>query len=94
MSTTPHRPAWVTMLFDLMSYFGGWSLIGHQALAIPPKDVNEWFLLLGGSMIGVPGVAEILAWRGRQSPTGTAAPGSSPPPPESPQPASSPSSTT
>lgn len=50
---------------DILSYVGGWALIVYQALAVPPKDVNEWFLLLGGSLIGVPGVAEILAWRGR-----------------------------
>lgn len=81
MSTQAHRPGWVTLLFDLLSYFGGWSLIGYQALAVPPKDVNEWFLLLGGSMIGVPGVAEILSWRGKDqtpAPTGTA--GSATPP--------------
>lgn len=87
MSTQTGRPAWVTLLFDLVSYFGGWSLIGYQALAVPPKDVNEWFLLLGGSMIGVPGVAEILSWRGRQA-TGTDESGGSRPPPDSPRPAS------
>jgi hypothetical protein len=78
----------VTLLFDLLSYFGGWSLIGYQALAVPPKDVNEWFLLLGGSMIGVPGVAEILSWRGRQGGTGDTA-GSSPSPDSPSQPSSS-----
>lgn len=78
----------MTLLFDLLSYFGGWSLIGYQALAVPPKDVNEWFLLLGGSMIGVPGVAEILSWRGRQGGTGDTA-GSSPSSESPPQPSSS-----
>ena len=86
MSTQVQRPGWVTLLFDLLSYFGGWSLIGYQALAVPPKDVNEWFLLLGGSMIGVPGVAEILSWRGRGTdPTGTAGSATQPRSEDSPQ---------
>jgi hypothetical protein len=55
--------------------------------------VNEWFLLLGGSLIGVPGVAEILAWRARGS-TGTETPDSSPQPPDSQQPESRSSSIT
>lgn len=80
-------------MVDVSSYIGGWALIAYQALAVPPKDVNEWFLLLGGSLIGVPGVAEILAWKARGS-TGGATPVSLPPPPASPLPQSSPSSTT
>jgi hypothetical protein len=66
------------VFIDVSSYIGGWALIAYQALAVPPKDVNEWFLLLGGSLIGVPGVAEILAWKARGG-TGTETPDSSPP---------------
>lgn len=53
------------VLRDLISYLGGWALIGYQCLAVPPGQVNEWFLLLAGSLIGVPGVAEVLAMRSR-----------------------------
>ena len=40
-------------------------LIFQQAVFVPPLQVNEWFLLLAGSLIGVPGVAELIALRGR-----------------------------
>ena len=80
MSTSTRRPKWLTVFIDVSSYIGGWALIAYQALAVPPKDVNEWFLLLGGSLIGVPGVAEILAWKARNGTIGTETPGSSPPP--------------
>jgi hypothetical protein len=92
VSTQARKPGRLTVLRDVTSYIGGWLLIGYQALAVPPRDVNEWFLLLGGSLIGVPGVAEILAWRGRG--TGTGAPDGSPPAPDSPRPEPSSSSTT
>lgn len=87
MSTSSRKPAGRTVLRDVTSYVGGWALIIYQALAVPPKDVNEWFLLLAGSLIGVPGVAEIFAWRGRS--TGMGGLAGSPPPPDSPQPESS-----
>lgn len=64
---------------DILSYVGGWGLIIYQAVAVPPEKVNEWFLLLGGSLIGVPGVAEILTWRTRGD-GGTEGSPSSPPP--------------
>lgn len=65
MTLKAQRPGFLTVCRDILSYCGGWFLIIYQALFVPPKDVNEWFLLLGGSLIGVPGVAEIIAWRGR-----------------------------
>lgn len=64
------RKTFLVITRDITSYFGGWFLIIYQALYVPPKDVNEWFLLLGGSLIGVPGVAEIIAWRGRTTGSG------------------------
>jgi len=55
---------------DVISFLGGWFIILYQMLEVPPTQVNEWFLLLGGSLIGVPGVAEIIALRnGREKPT-------------------------
>lgn len=88
------KPKRFTVFRDVTSYVGGWALIAYQALAVPPKDVNEFFLLLGGSLIGVPGVAEILAWKGKGGSTGTGTPVSSPPRPDSSHPESSSSSTT
>ncbi len=84
MSTRARKPGRFTVFKDVTSYLGGWLLIGYQALAVPPKDVNVWFLLLGGSLIGVPGIAEILALR-----KATAAPAGSPPQQVSPLPPSS-----
>jgi len=61
-------------------FVGGWLIILYQMLEVPPTQVNEWFLFLGGSMIGVPGIAEIIALRnGRAKPTVEQ---SSPPPAE------------
>lgn len=51
---------------DTISFVGGWFIILYQMLEVPPTQVNEWFLLLGGSLIGVPGIAEIIALRGRK----------------------------
>lgn len=87
------RPKRFTVFRDVTSYLGGWALITYQALVVPPHDVNAWFLLIGGSLIGVPGVAEILTLRGRAS-TGIGMPDSSPRPPDSPLPESSSSSAT
>jgi hypothetical protein len=93
VSRQTRKPGRLSVLKDVLSYVFGMALITYQALFVPPKDVNEWFLLLGGSLIGVPGVAEILAWRARGS-TGTEAPDSSPQPPDSQQPESHSSSIT
>jgi len=81
-NSTNRFPSWVTMARDVISYLGGWGLIIHQALFVPPGTVNEWFLLLGGSLIGVPGIGEILALRARAQ-GGTDASPSQPPAPES-----------
>jgi hypothetical protein len=51
---------------DVISFVGGWFIILYQMLEVPPTQVNEWFLLLGGSLIGVPGIAEIIALRGKK----------------------------
>lgn len=48
---------------DAIMFVGGWYVILYQMLEVPPQNVNEWFLLLGGAMIGVPGISEIIALR-------------------------------
>lgn len=60
---------------DFISFGGGWFIILYQMLEVPPTEVNEWFLLLGGSLIGVPGIAEIYALRaGRRTDESPSAP--------------------
>lgn len=76
--STTALPRWVTIARDVISYLGGWALIGYQVRFVAPSDVNEWFLLIGGSLIGVPGIAEFFAMRSR-----TAAQQSSHPAPDS-----------
>lgn len=82
MTTRNRKPGWFTVFKDVTSYLGGWGLIAYQALFVDPKEVNAWFLLLGGSLIGVPGIAEIIAWRK----AATGVPAGSPPAPASQQP--------
>lgn len=88
--TQGRRPGLTAVLRDTISYVFGLVLIGHQALYVPPAQVNEWFLLLGGSLIGVPGVAEVIAWRGRAGGSSTITGSSPSPPPEPVAPSSSP----
>jgi len=59
-----HRgPSRVTVAKDILSYLGGWGLILHQALIVPPKDFNLTLVLLGGALVGIPGVGQLLAIR-------------------------------
>lgn len=82
--TTRRRPGTFTVIKDVASYVGGWALIAHQALFVPPRDFNLWLLLVGGALVGVPGVSQLIAMR-----TGG---GPSPDPPVVSPPPSSPSS--
>ncbi|GAA2516598.1 hypothetical protein [Winogradskya humida] len=84
MSTRQKPGAW-TVVKDAISYLGGWALILHQAVIVPPQDFNLTLLLLGGALVGVPGISQLLASRIGGSP-------SPPPPPDQPQPSPSPSS--
>lgn len=68
------RPGAVTVAKDVLSYLGGWALIVHQAVFVPPQDFNLTLVLLGGTLVGIPGVSQLLALR-----TGS---GPSPDPPE------------
>jgi hypothetical protein len=78
--STRRKPGTFTVIKDVASYVGGWALIAHQALFVPPRDFNLWLLLVGGALVGVPGVSQLIAMRtgGGQSPPPPAA---SPPPP-------------
>lgn len=40
----------------MVSFLGGWALIFHQAVFVEPSQVNEAFLIVGGSLVGVPGL--------------------------------------
>jgi len=79
------RPGWITLARDITSYVGGWLLIFRQAgiLFDPPAQPNDTVIWIGALLIGVPGVAQILAWRfgggSTTAPVGSspAAPGSS-----------------
>lgn len=72
-------PSTLTVVKDVLSYLGGWGLILHQALIVPPKDFNLTLVLLGGALVGIPGVGQLLAIRTGGSP-GSDPPGESPPP--------------
>lgn len=76
------RPSTLTVVKDILSYLGGWGLILHQALVVPPQDFNLTLVLLGGTLVGIPGVGQLLAIRTGGSP-------SQDPPEGSPRPRSS-----
>lgn len=78
-ATRRRRLSVTTVVKDILSYLGGWGLIVHQALVVPPQDFNLTLVLLGGTLVGIPGVGQLLALR-----TGS-------PPSEDPEPDSSPS---
>lgn len=59
------RPGWLAVLRDLVAFTFPWVLIFKQAGIgfAPPSQVSEPILWLAGAMLGVPGVAQILALR-------------------------------
>lgn len=65
MSTQQRGPGWVTVLRDLTAFTLPWVLIFKQAGIgfSPPSEVSEPILWLAGAMLGVPGVAQILAFK-------------------------------
>ena len=63
------RPSTLTVVKDILSYLGGWFLIVHQALIVPPADFNLTLVLLGGTLVGIPGVGQLLAIRTGGSPS-------------------------
>lgn len=80
-SASPPRPGRWTVTRDALSFLGGWALIFQQAVFVDPSQVNEAFLVLGGSLVGVPGlmlgatsVLDAISRRG-----GTPGPSGSPP---------------
>lgn len=78
-SRSRRRPGAVTVLKDVTSYLGGWALIAHQALVVPAQDFNLTLVLLGGTLVGIPGVSQLLALRTGSSPSPDQ-PEESPPP--------------
>ena len=64
-----HGPSTLTVVKDVLSYLGGWGLILHQALIVPPRDFNLTLVLLGGALVGIPGVGQLLAIRTGGSPS-------------------------
>ena len=77
------RPSVITVVKDIVSYLGGWALIIHQAVIVPPADFNLTLVLLGGTLVGIPGVGQLLALRtGGQS--SSSLPEELPPPSRSP----------
>lgn len=65
MSAQQQRPAWWRVLTDFVALTFPWLLIFKQAGIgfAPPTEVSEPILWLAGAMLGVPGVAQILAVR-------------------------------
>jgi hypothetical protein len=86
-------PGWFVILRDVVALTFPWVLIFKQAGIgfTPPQEVSEPILWLAGSMLSVPGVAQILAFRFGGG-TGTA--GSPPPDQPAALPPSSSSSST
>lgn len=82
-STRTRRPSGVTVAKDILSYLGGWGLILHQALVVPPQDFNLTLVLLGGTLVGIPGVGQLLALRTGGSPSEPQGPDSPSAPPSS-----------
>ena len=66
------------MAKDILSYLGGWGLIVHQALFVPAADFNLTLVLLGGTLVGIPGVGQLLALRTGGSPSEDPEPDSPP----------------
>lgn len=81
--STRRRPGTFTVVKDVSSYLGGWLLIGHQAVAVPPADFNLWLLLVGGALVGVPGISQLVAMRTAIGQSPSAPPESPPPSPPS-----------
>jgi hypothetical protein len=80
-----HRgPSTLTVAKDIISYLLGWGLILQQALIVPPKDFNLTLVLMGGALVGIPGVGQLLAIRTGGSPSPDRQEGSPRPSPSSP----------
>ena len=47
-------------LKDTLSYLGGWGLIIHQVAFVPSPDFNLYALVMGGLLVGVPGLRQLL----------------------------------
>ncbi len=81
------RPSRRAVARDVTSFILGWVLIFYQALFVDPSKVNETFLWIAATLVGVPGAAEALT-RIRSGTGGS--PSSPPSPPSLPSSSSSP----
>jgi hypothetical protein len=63
------RPDRIVVIKDVGSYLLGCGLIIHQALFVSPQDFNLTLVLMGGALVGVPGVSQLLASRIGSSPS-------------------------
>lgn len=63
MSARQQAPGWLAILRDFTALTLPWVLIFKQAGIgfAPPQEVSEPILWMAGSMLSVPGVAQILA---------------------------------
>jgi hypothetical protein len=61
----PQSPGWFVLTRDIVSLTLPWALIFKQAgiFFAPPATVSEPILWLAAAILGVPGVAQILALR-------------------------------
>jgi len=83
---TGNRPSRRDRWRDVVTFVGAWFIIGWQMLMVAPADVNETFLVLAATLLGVPFGAEAVARiRGAGGST-------TPPEQPSPAPGSSPAS--
>ncbi len=75
MSVQPGMRAFVTVARDVVSYCLGWALMDSQVgiFRAPPAHPSETAMWIAALLIGVPGIAQVIALR-----FGTA-PGGSPP---------------
>jgi hypothetical protein len=62
----------------VITFILGWLLIFQQALFVDPSQVNEVFLWIAATLVGVPGGAEAVA-RIRSGMAGSPTPPASPP---------------
>lgn len=48
------------LIRDILCFLGGWGMIIHDVAFLSGQEPRWLVLLMGGALVGVPGVAEIL----------------------------------
>ncbi len=78
------KPTRADRFRDIFTFLGAWVIIGWQMFAVEPGQVNESFLILAASLLGIPFGAEAVARIRGGSGTSASEPSSPPSPsPES-----------